>query len=234
MNASVLIAWRKAILRTLLMGCFICLGNWDVPGLCQSPTDTESAKSHFYERVLPLLKERCFGCHSHSSNVIESDLALDWKVGWEKGGTRGPAIEIGRPDASLLMKAIRHELPDLKMPENKLSNSEIADIEKWIADGAYDDRETQLQFEQSNARDWWSLKPLRSLRSAPTQNARSTALDRTTARTEPSAATDATAAVSSSAIAVETAFSASGRSRTISATCFAGRSTRTRGRMAAR
>ena len=63
-----------------------------------------------------------------------------------------------------------------------------------------------------------SVKALRSLRSAPTQNARSW-LDRsTTQRTLGSAATRAVAAASAVAMAVETALRASGRSRTISTT----------------
>ena len=37
------------------------------------------------------------------------------------GGQRGPAIVPGQPDASLLIRAIQHSDPELKMPEEKLA-----------------------------------------------------------------------------------------------------------------
>ena len=64
-----------------------------------------------------------------------------------------------------------------------------------------------------------SLKALRSLRSAPTQNAFAELDESTTARTSSSAATSCVAAASSRAIAVDRALCASGRSSTISTTC---------------
>src|SRR5262249_48329415 len=52
-----------------------------------------------------------------------------------KGGTRGPAVEPGKAGVSLLTRAIRQT--GLKMPVGgKLSDSEIAAIEKWIDLGA--------------------------------------------------------------------------------------------------
>ena len=64
-----------------------------------------------------------------------------------------------------------------------------------------------------------SLNPLRSLRSAPTQNAFADAELTTTARTVSSAASAAVAAAISRAMAVDSALCASARSRTSSATC---------------
>ena len=51
-----------------------------------------SNEDQFRQVVLPILQKRCFGCHSHGSGVIESELALDFRAGWEKGGSRGPAL----------------------------------------------------------------------------------------------------------------------------------------------
>ncbi len=54
------------------------------------------------------------------------------------GGLSGPAIVPGRPDESLLIKAVRWVDEDLQMPmaEDKLADDRIAALEKWIADGA--------------------------------------------------------------------------------------------------
>ena len=73
----------------------------------------------FRESVEPLLKRRCYECHSHSGSELSGGLVLDWKSGWQKGGDRGPAIIPGDPENSLLIKAIRHSDADLKMPEEK-------------------------------------------------------------------------------------------------------------------
>ena len=70
----------------------------------------------FREQVEPLLARRCLGCHSHATERMESGLALDWRSGWEQGGDRGPAIRPGDPDGSLLVAAVRHTDPDLRMP----------------------------------------------------------------------------------------------------------------------
>ena len=119
-----------------------------------------SNEEQFRQVVLPILQKRCFGCHSHGSGLIESELALDFRTGWEKGGSRGPALEPGNPLHSLLVKAIKHELPDLKMPEERMSESEIQQIESWIERGAFDDRLTAPAFDTQKPREWWSLRPL--------------------------------------------------------------------------
>ena len=89
---------------------------------------------------------------------MESGLALDWKSGWVTGGKRGPAIVPGQPDASLLIRAIQHSDPELKMPEAKLADGHIETLIQWVRAVAYDDRTVEPRSE--DALDWWSLKPL--------------------------------------------------------------------------
>jgi len=137
----------------------ILLGLVTASVLAQENSFNDSGESHFRQNVLPILQRRCYSCHSHSAGVIESELALDWKSGWEKGGSRGPAIEPGLPNQSLLLQAIRHEIPDLKMPEEPMPESEVLQIETWIKQGAFDDRVAVPDQTISNSRDWWSLKP---------------------------------------------------------------------------
>lgn len=119
-----------------------------------------SVDDHFRQVVLPILQRRCFGCHSHETGIIEGELTLDWRTGWAKGGSRGPAIEPNNPMRSLLFKAIRHDLPDLKMPEERIPESEIRQIELWIERGAFDDRIAAPDLDEKRPREWWSLKPL--------------------------------------------------------------------------
>jgi hypothetical protein len=72
-------------------------------------------------------------------------LALDSKAGWQKGGENGPAIVPGKPEESLLVKAVQYEDPDLAMPPKKkggkLSDENVKLLNEWIKMGAHDPRE---------------------------------------------------------------------------------------------
>ena len=131
------------------------------------------ADDFFASKVEPLLKQRCFECHSHEKK-IKGGLALDSKSGWENGGESGPAIVPGKPEASLLIKAVSHVEKDLKMPPKKmLPAAEIALLAEWVRQGAHDPRvaiskpaadlaaDGAWEAEFQKRLDWWSLKPMR-------------------------------------------------------------------------
>jgi len=90
---------------------------------------------------------------------MEGGLTLDSRSGWEQGGDSGPAVVVGQPDESLLIKMVRwtddnHQMP----PKEKLPAVEIALLEQWVTSGAVDPRVQDKM--RPNAADWWSLKPL--------------------------------------------------------------------------
>jgi hypothetical protein len=115
----------------------------------------------FEENVLPILKERCFSCHSHDQE-ISGNLALDFASGWKVGGDRGPAIVPGKPENSLLLQAVRGEIADLKMPpEESLSPEQISTLQQWITQGAIDPRTARA--ETTTAEPWWSYLPIQAV-----------------------------------------------------------------------
>lgn len=128
-------------------------------------------RQFFETRIRPLLVNHCQECHSVDEKQ-EGGLVLDSKAGWEVGGDSGPAIVPGQPDQSRLIAAVRWKDDSLQMPPEtsggKLTEAQIADLEKWVQDGAFDPRTgpsapvrkswDQLVAERS---DWWSLKPVR-------------------------------------------------------------------------
>jgi hypothetical protein len=126
-----------------------------------SPDDA----AFFNDRVLPILRSRCFECHSHDAE-ISGGLALDVKSGWEQGGQSGPAVVPGKPDESLLVAAVRHAKADYEMPPDgpKLPDDEIATLVAWVARGAPDPRQVTAAdaWEKTYAErmKWWSLAPL--------------------------------------------------------------------------
>ena len=116
------------------------------------------ADEFFTSKIEPLLKQRCFECHSHEKKM-KGGLTLDSKSGWEQGGDSGPTLVAGKPEESLLIKMVRwsddeHQMP----PKEKLPSAEIAMLEEWVKRGAPDPR--VMVKKRPTESDWWSLKPL--------------------------------------------------------------------------
>ena len=114
-----------------LAGCLLALTLF-ASGVCaQTPAD----EIFFEAKVRPLLADMCFKCHGGAKT--SGDLRVDSRAALLEGGTRGPAIKPGDPDNSLLLAAIRHAHPEVKMPPGKkLPDDVIADIAAWIRRGA--------------------------------------------------------------------------------------------------
>ncbi len=113
----------------------------------------------FAARVEPLLRERCFECHSHAAGKMKGGLTLDSRSGWEKGGDSGPALVPGKPEESLLVKMVRWADEDHRMPpRQQLAAEETTVLEQWVREGAVDPR--QAPAAKGKDDDWWSLRPL--------------------------------------------------------------------------
>jgi mono/diheme cytochrome c family protein len=123
---------------------------------------------HFEKRVRPLLAEHCHSCHSAKAEKLKGGLLLDTTDGLRKGGDTGPLFAAGDPDRSLLLKALRHADPDLKMPPKKrLPDAAIADVETWIRAGAPMPATTsKAAVDPAKARDHWAFRPPKDV--APT------------------------------------------------------------------
>ena len=130
-----------------------------------SPTFASGDVAFFEREIRPVLASRCFKCHA--GDEPEHGLRLTSRQGIISGGQRGPAAVAGKPEASLLIKAIRHE-GELKMPRrgDKLSDAQIAAFEQWITKGLpWPAQEKVLarakQFTISDAdRNHWAFRPL--------------------------------------------------------------------------
>src|SRR5262245_44709704 len=72
-------------------------------------TASDPAGIEFFEtHVRPILSDHCFGCHSAQAEKIKGGLRLDARDLILKGGDSGPALVVGSPDQSLLIKAVRY------------------------------------------------------------------------------------------------------------------------------
>jgi len=130
-------------------------------GITANATDT----AFFDSKVLPILQQRCFECHSHGTK-IKGGLALDSRSGWSEGGDNGPAIKPGELEASLLIKAVRYVDAEFEMPpKGKLPASEIAILEEWVRTGAHDPRENgaakvRKGIDLAEGRKFWAFRPV--------------------------------------------------------------------------
>ncbi|MDB6024882.1 MAG: Protein of unknown function (DUF1553)/Protein of unknown function (DUF1549)/Planctomycete [Verrucomicrobiales bacterium] len=98
--------------------------------------------SFFETKIRPVLVEHCYKCHSAEAEKLKGKLRLDSKAGMLKGGESGAVIVPGKPEESLLIKAVRYTDKDLQMPpkDQKLSEAQIADLITWVKMGAPDPR----------------------------------------------------------------------------------------------
>jgi hypothetical protein len=122
----------------------------------------------FESRIRPVLANRCYMCHSEKVSPAQGGLYLDSKEGMQRGGKSGlPAIVPGKPDESLLIKTIRGQHKDLKMPPGKpLPPAQVEDLAEWVRSGAPDPRTGPAKLEQAASYNWarekkhWAYQPI--------------------------------------------------------------------------
>lgn len=148
----------------LLLTGFVCVGT------CHADELTKEQVAWFETNIRPLLAEKCYSCHSIKEAESEGGLTLDTKSGWQKGGDNGPALVPKDVDASLLIRAIRYQDPDLQMPpDKKLTDRQIKMLEQWVLAGAPDPRGDAVAAKKSydpadpeHGKSHWAFTPLRS------------------------------------------------------------------------
>ncbi len=121
----------------------------------------------FKGQVRGLLNEHCLKCHGGAETKGELDLTT--REGLVKGGESGPAIVVGKPDESLLMRLIRHQdEPNMPAEAARLPDAAIEQISRWIASGAaydaplVDTAATLIDKKVSpEDRQFWSFRPLK-------------------------------------------------------------------------
>ncbi len=89
-------------------------------------------KVTYNDHVLPILRNSCLNCHNPDKKKAGLDLST-YQASL-MGSDNGKVLESGNPSSSLLVKCIK-QIEDPKMPPkgDKLSDGDIAVIEKWIA-----------------------------------------------------------------------------------------------------
>lgn len=136
-------------------------------------TVAANQNTNFFEKkIRPVFSKNCYECHSAKSKSLKAGLLLDRKAGWERGGKNGAVIIPGEPAKSILINALRYGNHDLQMPPSgKLSETVLADFEKWISMGAQDPRNSPLEEvfavgglrakSLEEGKKFWAFKPIK-------------------------------------------------------------------------
>lgn len=132
-------------------------------------------------RAQALITARCVSCHGAEKQ--EGGLRLDTRAAAIQGGTSGPALVPGKPEESLLVRAVTFLDRDLQMPpKQRLRKDEVELLTEWVHTGAawperalstspsdgqapigdafQDERNPIRQIFQGERLDLWSLKPV--------------------------------------------------------------------------
>ncbi|MBM3459303.1 MAG: DUF1549 domain-containing protein, partial [Armatimonadetes bacterium] len=136
------------------------------------PAADPQAQEFFEKKVRPVLVQHCFSCHSDRTPTPAGGLRLDQREFMTKGGGRGPAVRPGRPEESLLLRAVLHQSPAPKMPPaGPLPQEAIADLTTWIRNGAsWGAAAGPGTATLAERRAHWAFQPLKPVRPAPVRN----------------------------------------------------------------
>jgi len=100
-----------------------------------STGEVSRAVAFFRKSIKPIFEDHCYECHGFNSR--KGKLSLATRESMLIGGASGPAIVSGKPEVSLLIKAVRHASDKLQMPPaGKLAENNIAALKKWVQMGA--------------------------------------------------------------------------------------------------
>ena len=167
MNSGNLVIQRRSTCAWRLCVAVFCGLLGDAAVADDKPTAQKAAEVFFNDDVLPIFKQHCYSCHSHSAKKVKGGLVLDSRSGWAKGGETGPAVVPGKPDESRLIQAVRYK--GLEMPPTgKLPEETIAKLERWVAAGAFDPRVTEAKrspetIDLNEGRKHWAFQPIREV-----------------------------------------------------------------------
>src|SRR5436190_10669896 len=106
-----------------------------LPALGSAADAKKAAKVTYDEHVLPILRDKCIGCHNQDKK--RGGLVLSNYTAVLQGGSSGVAVKPGDLDNSLLFKLVSHKTEPFMPPNSpRIPDAMLSVIEKWIAGGA--------------------------------------------------------------------------------------------------
>jgi hypothetical protein len=153
-----------------MVRCFttlVRLGACVTLGLSVAAAD--EGTDYFENHIRPVLAARCYSCHSAKLKSPQGALYVDSREGLLRGGKSGaPAVVPGKPEESLLIKAIQGTHRELKMPPGQpLAPEQVEAFVQWVKMGAPDPRTGGAAIVEKASYEWdaerrhWAYQPVR-------------------------------------------------------------------------
>ncbi len=136
-----------------------CLSMMLVGSLLATSHGADDREGFFENKIRPILVESCLRCHGDTKK--SGALRIDSREALLKGSASGAAIVPGKPEESLLIRAILRQEDVSAMPPEKekaLKPNQVADFVAWIKAGAVWPAKT-AKFETAKH---WAFEPIRS------------------------------------------------------------------------
>ncbi len=143
--------------RFTLICVWLVLSLWVVE---TSSLQADDREAFFESKIRPVLLGTCFRCHGDGKT--SGSFRVDSREGLLQGGDSGPAIVPGKPEDSLLIRAIQRQNGIAAMPPEKkhaLRPDQITDMVAWVKSGAYWPSSSK-KFETTRH---WAFQPVRNV-----------------------------------------------------------------------
>lgn len=128
-------------MRRVMVGAgvaILCVAGWGMQTV--GAQDDAAKPEYFTSKVQPVFEANCYRCHGGMNH--RGGLSMQTRAGLMKGGHDGAVVIPGDPAKSLLLRLMQHEgpaddpMPMPPPPRPKLSDADIAVVERWIRAGA--------------------------------------------------------------------------------------------------
>jgi hypothetical protein len=132
-------AGTRAALGVLLAAVALMLAGLPA-GAVEPASAPAPGKVDFARQIRPILAENCFECHGPEPRGRKGKLRLDDRESQLRDRGGYAVVVPNRPDESELIRRIRAETPDERMPppdsRRALTPGQVELLERWVAEGA--------------------------------------------------------------------------------------------------
>ena len=135
--------------------CFVVTALLAMSSLTHA-SENEAAEREFTLKVLPLLKDKCLGCHGGDTDDIKGDYSVLSRKDMIRGGESDePSIVPGEPDEGTMIEAITWSGLEMPPKENdRLTEEQVEWVRRWVKQGApWPDEKAQQRYrDEENAK----------------------------------------------------------------------------------
>ena len=172
----------------IALGFCVVLSLGTLVSAADAPAFTKDQVALYTDKVLPILKANCLKCHGGDPKKLKGEFDLRTRATAIKGGETGPAIDLKKHEASLLLEAVNYSKDGYNMPPTgKIKDTEIAVLTAWVKAGlpyppellgdatavAHEPKKKEFTAEQ---KAYWAYQPVKN--PTPPTNAGRTEIDK--------------------------------------------------------